>query len=54
MTNDPKDGGDISSGFGDPEVDGPVSDEKAEAMLHGDREAEQDDQDDQGKDSGDA
>lgn len=29
------DGGDISSGFGDPKVDGPVSDEKAEQMLHG-------------------
>lgn len=29
------DGGDISSGFGNPKVDGPVSDEKAEQMLHG-------------------
>lgn len=31
-----KDGGDISSGFGDSEVDGPVSDEKAQQMLYGD------------------
>ena len=29
------DGGDISSGFGESEVKGPVSDEKAEQMLHG-------------------
>lgn len=28
-------GGDISSGFGDSTVSGPVSDEKAEQMLHG-------------------
>ena len=28
-------GGDISSGFGESEVSGPVSDEKAEQMLHG-------------------
>lgn len=31
-----KDGGDIASGFGDSEVDGPVSDEKAQEMLYGD------------------
>ena len=30
-------GGDISSGFGDSTVTGPVSDEKAEQMMHGDR-----------------
>ena len=35
MSEEKKDGGDISSGFGDPKVDGPVSDEKAEQMLHG-------------------
>ncbi len=34
MSNDPNAGGDISSGFGDSEVKGPVSDEKAEQMLH--------------------
>lgn len=34
MSNEKKDGGDISSGFGDPKVDGPVSDEKAQEMLH--------------------
>ncbi len=28
-------GGDISSGFGESKVTGPVSDEKAEQMLHG-------------------
>lgn len=28
------DGGDISSGFGTSEVSGPVSDEKAQRMLH--------------------
>lgn len=28
-------GGDISSGFGESTVTGPVSDEKAEQMLHG-------------------
>lgn len=33
-------GGDIASGFGDSEVSGPVSDEKAEQMLHGDQVAE--------------
>ena len=38
MSNDPNAGGDISSGFGESEVNGPVSDEKAEQMLHGDRE----------------
>ena len=31
-------GGDISSGFGDSTVSGPVSDEKAEQMLHGDHD----------------
>lgn len=31
-----KDGGDIASGFGDSTVDGPVSDEKAQKMLHDD------------------
>lgn len=31
-------GGDISSGFGESEVKGPVSDEKAEQMLHGGHE----------------
>lgn len=35
MSNDPDAGGDISSGFGESEVKGPVSDEKAEQMLHG-------------------
>lgn len=35
MTDFNNDGGDIASGHGDPEVDGPVSDEKAEQMLHG-------------------
>lgn len=34
MSNDPNAGGDISSGFGESEVQGPVSDEKAERMLH--------------------
>lgn len=37
MSEDPKttqDGGDISSGHGDPQVRGPVSDEKAQEMLH--------------------
>lgn len=33
---DKKDGGDIASGFGDSEVDGPVSDAKAQEMLYGD------------------
>jgi len=28
-------GGDIASGFGDSTLHGPVSDEKAEQMLHG-------------------
>lgn len=32
MSNDPDNGGDISSGFGDSTVTGPVSDEKAERM----------------------
>jgi hypothetical protein len=32
-------GGDISSGFGDSTVTGPVSDEKAEQMMHPDRES---------------
>ncbi len=36
MSDGTKDGGDISSGFGESRVDGPVSDEKAEKMLHGD------------------
>ena len=34
MTNDPQAGGDISSGFGESKVSGPVSDEKAQQMLH--------------------
>lgn len=34
MTERP-DGGDIASGFGDSTVEGPVSDERAERMLHG-------------------
>ena len=34
MTERP-DGGDISSGFGDSTVEGPVSDERADQMLHG-------------------
>jgi hypothetical protein len=34
MTNDPRAGGDISSGFGESKVNGPVSDEKAQQMLH--------------------
>ena len=33
---DNQDGGDIASGFGDSTIDGPVSDEKAQEMLHGD------------------
>jgi len=33
-------GGDISSGFGESKVDGPVSDEKAEQMLHGDKKSD--------------
>ncbi len=40
MTNDPHNGGDISSGFGDSTVTGPVSDEKAEQMKQ--RNAEKD------------
>lgn len=32
MANDPHNGGDIASGFGDSTVTGPVSDEKAEQM----------------------
>ena len=40
-----KDGGDISSGFGESKVDGPVSDEKAEQMLHGDDVVEADEDD---------
>ena len=36
-------GGDISSGFGDSEVRGPVSDEQAEKMLHGNRQGPPDD-----------
>lgn len=35
-TEETKDGGDISSGFGEGTVDGPVSDEKAQQMLHDD------------------
>lgn len=38
MSDQPKDGGDISSGFGDSKVSGPVSDEKAEKMLHADND----------------
>ena len=34
MTNDPQAGGDISSGFGESKVNRPVSDEKAQQMLH--------------------
>lgn len=41
MSEEKKDGGDISSGRGETEVEGPVSDEKAEQMLHGDRDARQ-------------
>lgn len=43
MTNDPHNGGDISSGFGDSTVTGPVSDEKAEQMKQ--RSGEQDSSD---------
>ncbi len=43
MTNDPNNGGDISSGFGDSTVTGPVSDEKAEQMKR--RNAEKDSSD---------
>lgn len=35
MSNDPNAGGDISSGFGESKVTGPVSDEKAEQMKKG-------------------
>ena len=35
MSNDPNAGGDISSGFGESKVTGPVSDEKAEHMKKG-------------------
>ncbi len=48
------DGGDISSGFGSSEVSGPVSDEKAQKMLHdapgsgSDDEKTSDDADDHG------
>ena len=34
MTDNDQDGGDIIPGFGNPKVDGPVSDEKAQEMLH--------------------
>ncbi len=55
MSNDPNAGGDISSGFGESKVTGPVSDEKAEQMKSGgdglpsgdDREAEGDDDDEE-------
>ncbi|MDN5570931.1 MAG: hypothetical protein L0G22_06710 [Propionibacteriaceae bacterium] len=47
-TENTKDGGDISSGFGESSVDGPVSDEKAQQMLHDDGPdgAEDEDSDD--------
>lgn len=35
-----RDGGDISSGHGETQVRGPVSDEKAEQMLHGGEQSE--------------
>ena len=44
MSNDPNAGGDISSGFGESEVKGPVSDEKAEQMLHGGSPSDDDSQ----------
>ena len=44
MSNDPNAGGDISSGFGDSEAKGPVSDEKAEKMLHGGPPADEENQ----------
>ncbi len=43
MPNDPHNGGDIASGYGDSTVTGPVSDEKAEQMKR--RSAEQDSSD---------
>ena len=47
MSQETKDGGDISSGFGQSKVDGPVSDEKAEQMLHsGDSDTTEADEDD--------
>lgn len=44
------DGGDISSGFGESKVTGPVSDQKAEKMLHDDR-SDSDSDGDSGSDS---
>ena len=46
MTNDPHNGGDISSGFGDSTVTGPVSDEKAEQMKQRNAEKNSDDKQD--------
>ncbi len=46
MTNDPHNGGDISSGFGDSTVTGPVSDEKAEQMKQRNAEKDSDDKQD--------
>lgn len=34
MSEEKKDGGDIASGHGNPEVKGPVSDDKAQEMLY--------------------
>lgn len=39
MSDNQKDGGDIASGFGDPKVSGPVSDEKAEQMKQGNQDS---------------
>lgn len=44
MSDTSKDGGDISSGFGESRVDGPVSDEQAERMKrHADNQGRPDD-----------
>lgn len=48
-----KDGGDISSGFGETQVDGPVSDEKAQKMLHSDESGSDGGSDDEDSDDDD-